>query len=230
MPALPNPDNLTPVPRTRISHADGVINVTGNVSFDLTNGLLAIMTTNKLLSRRYMIDFEIWDGNKGTKLEDCYITSISISGAPAGVMNGSIALMTASTPIEITEEPTWLEFMLREENYQPWGYWYSGRPNIREWTFTFNQEVSPIYSNQNTMYPRYLRVGMLDCNLEVTTYEQFYEYDQVQILTTNFKIVGKTNAKGYSFNGPTDLGMFRHTFESGVDATIGSDDPTLYVW
>jgi hypothetical protein len=112
----------------------------------------------------------------------------------------------------------------------PQGYWYSGNTNIKDWSLTMTQEAVPVYTNEDTAEPRYIRVGLIGYTLQVTTYEQLFPYapspvagsDQIFITTSSFTLAGKLTSEGTSFNGPSELGGYVHTFETSASAASGS--------
>lgn len=231
--------------RSRMEFADGTKQVSGSISFDLTEDLLALFTTTLLLKRAYHFNVGIFDGEAGQTLRydlgdkkgGCFLTSLSLSGAPGGLISGSIAFVSDEEPEDWTRAtyPYSRDFIRNsyddatEYQYKPYAYWWSGNVDVREWTFTFNQAVEPVYSNEDVLLPRYLRVGLIDCSLEVTTYNQVRPHTGVVVATEFFNIVGVTTAQGYNYNGQTDLGMYRHSFESAARLSVGSGDPVLTV-
>jgi hypothetical protein len=210
------------VSRSRVLHADGVMTHTGTISFDMTAAALVMMTTSKFLGRRYQFDVGIHDGEGHWKMSGCYLTNLTLSGAPSGFITASLSFM--SKDVEESSSPVANVYLLTDN---PMGYWWSGNTNVKEWTLTMNQAVEPVYVNENISAPipdspRYLKVGLVDYSLDVTCYQQDYAHNQIFIATTSFILTGISTAKGYSFNGVTDLGMYSHTFVTAANATTGA--------
>jgi hypothetical protein len=82
-----------------------------------------------------------------------------------------------------------------------------------------NQAVSPVYTNQNVVTPRYIKYGLIDFNLSVTTYEAVIPHATIGIATSSFTLTGNTAGEGFVFAGITDLGNYSHVFETS--AAIG---------
>lgn len=203
--------------RSRVDHADGVATYNGTLAFDVTANALTVLTTSTLLSRYYSFDIGIDDGNEAWQMLSCKLTNLTLSGAPAGVINASISFMAAtehSSSVSVTND-----FIRTEE---PLGYWWSGNTDVRDWSFTMNQNVTPMYGNANTTVPRYLKVGLVDYSLQVTTYDGVQQHSTIYIATTSFSLTGNTTAEGYSFGGVTELGMYTHTFETAAAIGTGS--------
>lgn len=216
------------VRRSRILHADGTEEYSGDLSFDVTERMLDIITKQKLLKRRYKLKkVGINDGENVQVMDDCFLTSLSLSGSPGGIIEGSMSFTSANAPY-VPDSTISNEFirhdMVDRENpkHEPLGYWYSGNTDVRDWTFTMNQNTQPVYGNTDGKSPLYIIVGLVTYTLSVTTYSQ-QQHDAIDIQTKNFTIKGATTSQEYAFGGPTDLGSYSHNFESAVDADTGSD-------
>jgi hypothetical protein len=205
--------------RSRVTHADGISAYSGTVSFDVTVDSLVLFALDKLLSRGYMFDVAIHDGEDPWKMVNCFATSIGLSGAAGGLITASVGFISPSGMVDATGM---LNDFIREQ--VPYGYWYSGNVDVRDWNLSMTQAVTPVYTNEDVMTPRYLKIGLFEFTLSVTTYEQLHNYDEITIATDVFTLKGNTNAEGYNFTGVTDLGTYTHTFETAADFTIGSDD------
>jgi hypothetical protein len=203
------------VSRSRVKHADGVAAYTADVSFDVTANSLALFTTAKLLSRRYSFSLGLDDGEDAELLENCYVSSLSLSGAAGGLITASMSVMA---PRQRATSLIVANAFIRDE--EPYGYWYSGNTDVRDWTFSMNQNVQPVYINQNTEDPKYLKVGLFDFSLQVSTYEQVQTHSSVVVATKTFTITGDTTADGHSFAGVTELGTYNHNFESAPTLTV----------
>ena len=79
-----------------------------------------------------------------------------------------------------------------------------------------------MYTNINTKAPRYIKVGMVDYSLAVTTFDAVIAHNTINIKTKSFTLTGVTTSSGYSFAGVTDLGNYQHTFETAASAASGS--------
>ena len=212
------------VPRSRMLHADGVNSYTGSIGFEVTQAALGVISTAKLLKRYYKFNIGINDGDAAYVMEDCYVTSLSLTGAPGGLITAQLGVAArAKQSAGLVAD----NYILRDAAHQPYGYWYSGNTDVRDWSLSMTQDVQPVYSNENTMDPRYMKVGLVVYSLQVTTYDAVQAHDTIGVATSSFTLQGETNAEGYTFNGITDLGMYSHTFESSSDATVGSQDPVI---
>ena len=225
----------TAVSRSKVLHADGVESYTGNVTVDVTQNFLNILTTSKLFARRYQFNFGFNDGEDSKSMSNCFVSSLSISGAAGGLLSASIAMVSALPwvqPAGISVPNAYVGFQGGSVNDIPKGYWHSGNTNVKDWSLSMTQDVAPVYTNQNTAAPKYLRVGLVSYTLQVATYEEMFPYapsptggtDAINISTSSFTLTGKLTSKATSFNGPNDLGGYTHTFETAADATTGSGD------
>lgn len=214
--------------RSRMLHADGVVGYAGNISFDVTQAALGFLTASKLLKRRYSFAIGINDGENAYRMTDCYVASLSMSGSPGGLIQASLAVSAAGKEAAGSVVNN---NILHDATQQPYGYWYSGNTDVRDWNFSMSQDVQPVYSNElsgsDPQEPRYMKVGLVTYNLQVTTYDAVQPHSSIQVATASFTLSGVTSAEGYTFNGLTDLGMYTHTFESAASATVGSQDPSI---
>jgi hypothetical protein len=201
------------VSRSRVLHADGTEAYGGELSLDVTDAFLTVLTTSTLLGRRYQFDVGINDGEDAELMADCYATSVSLSGAPGGLVTASISFVSATAPVPSISVAN--NFIRDDE---PLGYWYSGNTDVRDWTFSMNQATEPVYRNENSKAPRYIKVGLVDYSLAVTTFDAVIAHSTINIKTSAFTLTGVTTSSEYSFAGVTDLGTYRHTFETAASS------------
>jgi len=204
--------------RSRVKHADGTEAYTVSVSFDVTTQFLASLTTSKLFSRGYLFDIGIDDGEDAQEMTDCILQSLTLSGSSGGLITASISAIGASAPV--TSATVANEYI--RATHVPLGYWYSGNTDVRDWTLTMNQAAAPVYGNENVVAPRYIKFGLIDFSLAVTTYEAVIAHDAISIATSSFTITGDTTSEGFAFAGTTDLGNYTHVFESSAVLGFGS--------
>tara|TARA_R110000824_G_scaffold210162_1_gene395959 strand:+ start:314 stop:1090 length:777 start_codon:yes stop_codon:yes gene_type:complete len=205
------------VTRSRVEHADGTRGYSGDISFDVTANALSVLTTSKLLARRYSFDVGIHDGEAAQKMLGVYVSSLSLSGAPGGLITASLSVTGASAPKAAS---TVTNAFIRDQT--PYGYWYSGNTDVKDWSFSFNQATTPMYINEDDESPRYIKVGLIDCSLEVNTYEAVRTHKVINIATSSFTLTGDTASEGFQFLGQTELGQYSHMFESAANMDAGS--------
>jgi hypothetical protein len=185
--------------------------------------------------RRYAFEIGIWDGENKWAMTDCYMTSLSLAGAPAGFITANLSYISKSAR---NTGPSGSPAYILDDYYgtggsnvnQPAGYWWSGNTDVKEWTFTMNQAVEPVYLNENVTSPRYLRVGLIDYTLDVTLYQE-WNLAAIGIMTKTFTLIASAvnAAKSFAFNGVTELGTYGYSFTSAATASVGSDDPIIAI-
>jgi len=205
--------------RSRILHADGTVTHTGSVSFDLTYSSLAVV--KNLCERGESFPVSLLDGEYGMNMLNCYVTSLSLSGSPSGILSASLSFMSDSPSNGITNSNVYNKRDAFTNELVP--YWYSGNSYVRDWTFTFNQSVTPKFHNKciyrSEKYgilaasPNYLFIGETDYSLDFTTFCPLIT-DNVHIYTSTFTIKGRTTGTGYIMGGSNDLGMYRYNIAS----------------
>lgn len=233
--APPDTSGPTYYSRSRIVHASGTAAYGGNISFDLTEEFLDTITLSNLVRRGYQFDVKISDGvNTPRLMEDCYWTSLEISGAANGLISCNMSFVSANADATDAGGGDYYR-----DDYPPLGYWYSGNSSagveVRDWNLVMQQPVTPVYTNKADVMsvaqvaPTYMRVGLWTFALNVTTYDELEPLAAIAIKGVNFTITGNTISSGYSFNGTTDLGTFSHSFESGAAATSGSSGTIIAI-
>jgi hypothetical protein len=218
--------------RSKVEHADGTESYTASISFDVTTNFLTILTTTKLFARGYKFDVGIHDGESAQVMTDCYVQSLTLSGGAEGIVTASLTAVSANAPVPSLSVKN---AYIRESrsalplNNVPLGYWYSGNTDVRDWSLSMNQNASPVYTNQDVVSPRYIKFGLIDFNLSVTTYESVLGTSSITIATNGFTLTGNTSAEGFAFGGTTDLGNYTHVFETSaaIGFSSGGSDGTI---
>lgn len=208
--------------RSRILHSDGTVTHSGSVSFDLTTSSLSVVS-NIIRTRGLDFNVKLMDGAFSREMTNCYATSITLSGSPSGVLNGTVNFMgpTPSIPDNNILEPNARDSFT--DGLIP--YWWSGNSYVRDWTLTYNQNIVPKFCNKTSGFynmisdgiaavsPTYLFVGEIDVTIDFTTFCPLAS-DNVNISTNNFKIVGRTTSSGYNMGGSNDLGTYKYSITS----------------
>jgi hypothetical protein len=209
----------------RVKHADGTRGYTGSLSFDLYDDTLDLfVTTNGLLERYFKFDVGINDGVQDWMMKDCKLTSLSVSGAVDGLLNAQISFISLAREVYESVANVFIR-----DTATPIGYWYSGTDSgsgqpddIKDWTLTMNQEATLIYKNDDTVEPAYIKVGLVNYALSVTSYKALNAPDTVRIETKSFTLTGETTGRGFAYGGLTDLGTYSYTFETGSNTKSDS--------
>jgi hypothetical protein len=215
----PSSDSST---RSKILHADGTAAFSANINFDCTKNSLPLLSVSRLLRRGYSFGVGINDGENSYETSDCLVTTLSVSGAPGGLIGVALGVDAKSGKIASLISNNYLLNYSSSVDDQPMGYWWSGNEDVRDWTFTMNQAVEPMYLNENTTGARYLKTGLVEYVLDVTTYAP-HDHNKIIIATDVFTLTGVTTARGYSFGGVSDLGTYSHSFTTAASAVSGSN-------
>ena len=221
------------VTRSKVLHATGTAEFSASLSFDVTKAAMGVLTKTTLLKRRYPFDLGINDGTDSFVLKDCYLTQLSLSGAPGGLISAQLSAMAKEKRISQAILNAYVLDANRvgatTPNQKPLGYWWSGGADIRDWTLTMTQSVTPMYLNEPLVLtyapPKYLKVGLIEYTLEVNLYADPAGPNAViNIVTETFTLTGQTTANGYTFNGVNDLGMYSHSF---MTSALNSSDSVI---
>lgn len=220
----PNSDS-----RSRVLHADGIAAFTATLAFDVSKDAMALFTISRLFGRRYSFNIGIYDGESHYVMDACCLTSLSLSGAPAGFITATMSVAAKSGKRVDSVTNVYVLNYNVTPNQRPLGYWWSGNANVRDWTLTINQAVEPMYGNEDITTPRYLKVGLVEYTLDVVCYQE-ESHNVINICTEVFTLTGVRTSKGYNFNGVTDLGMYSHSFTTAPSlASAGSDGTVITI-
>ena len=210
------------VNKAQKKHQDGTIAYSGDASFDINQNALALFSNSRLFKRGHSFQVRLSDSNNGITVNNCFVDNVTLSGSAGGLLNCSISFQSTSdsTPWNLGNVPN-----LNNTN-PPYGYWYSGAQDVRDWTLTFSQELVPMYGNKSGQEPHYMKVLTVDSSLEVSTYEQLRNHSQISVATKSFTVHGETIGEGYSFEGAGNQGVFTHVF-GGFAVNGNSTSPIL---
>ena len=201
---------------SRVLHADGTAAYSGTVGFDVSVAAMSLFGTSKLLGRGYPFDVGIHDGEISYHMTDCRMTGVTLSGAPGGLVNASVSFMSKTGKSAAGVANVFIRDSTTPSG-QMVGYWWSGGPDVKDWSLTVSQSVEAMYGNEDSVEPLYLRVGLIDYVLTANLYaDNFAEQDKISICTSKFQLTGMLQAKGYAYAGVTELGTYSHTFETSA--------------
>jgi hypothetical protein len=162
------------------------------------------------------------------------MTSLALAGAPGGFITASLSYMSKSVrvPGSVTNNYILDDYYgaVPTDANQPAGYWWSGNTDVKEWTFTMNQNVEPVYLNEDITGPRYLKVGLIDYTLDVTLYQE-WNLTAISIMTKTLTLIASavSAANSFAFNGVSDLGTYGYSFTSAASAATGAGDSIISV-
>jgi hypothetical protein len=210
--------------RSRFIYAVGTINSSGSLSFDCTDSFMPVLF-NICSQRGVRFDVRIAGGEGGVAMDDCYMTSVSLSGSSGGLVSGSMSFVskndwedgagftpTHNDPISGTYE-------------EPMAYWYTGSgssADVKEWSLSISQSATPVFGNVPGVNPLYVRIGAMEASLTVLTYFEIKKLEQIVIKTNTAKIVsGVEDIRDFNFS-TSELSTFSHTFMSVRPASGGS--------
>ena len=201
--------------RSKVRFAEGTVSSNGSVSFDMTWSASSLFSAGRLFQRGYQFDVSMTDGTEGVSLTKCHATSVQLSGSVGGIVTASVSFVSAG----LWNEGGASTRNMRDDELV--GYWSSGNSNVRDWSFSFSQPVEPIFLNTATPYANYLKCGLCDATLEMTTYGRI-THNNVTIAAGHVNLVGMVTSESYNFNGASDISTFHHTFSAVADLPSGS--------
>jgi len=217
--------------RSRVLHSDGTVQHTGSISLDLTTSALDVIKSILIRNKKFSVS--IYDGTFGKTMNHCVATSIEINGQPSGFITATVSFMSDFPSVSESNSSSANNMNTFMNEIIP--YWWSGNSYVRDWGFTFNQQVTPKYGNKNlykmtnegvlASSPLYLFVGETDCSLDFTTFCPLIS-DKVYIANSVFRFSGRTNSNGFSVSGANDLGMYKYNI---ISHALGNNENNVLV-
>ncbi len=173
--------------KSRIYHAAGVVSHTGSLSFDLTSE--SVSTVKNILKnpRSNKFSVSMFGNDAGWNMQDCVAQSVSLSGAPNGLVTGSLSFISASPPTITTLSETNARDAF-SATLVP--YWHTGAYLVRDWSLSFSLNVTPKHCNGDEAKsvslfgikahsPKYLFLGECQYDLNFSAFKK---------LTTGFDV------------------------------------------
>ena len=224
------PDSIQ---RSKVLYAPGIYATSGSLSWDVHSNAMDLLLPSRLLQRGYSFTVSMWGGNIGSnyagkQVQHCYATSITMQGAQGGLLNVSLSFISPDA-ISDWNGGSYISTRSDSASNTPYGYWYSGNANIpvKDWNLSINQDVTPVHlnqyaqqSNSGTMYAKYMKCGLWNTDLSVTTFRQLSSGEEVSdlnnvvVATKAFNIVGLVRTRNYNFTGSSDASTYSYTFGS----------------
>jgi hypothetical protein len=211
----------------RVQHADGTKSFSGSLSFDVNeNALDLFKATGGLLERFYEFDTSINDGESGWSMSKCKLTSLTLSGSVGGLIAAQISFISLTGK----QSSSTTSAFIRDD--APYGYWYTGigsSDDVVEWSLSMTQDAQLVYKNEDSMEPDYIKVGLVEYVLSMTSYKDITPSGtaaSLSVATKTFGLTGSTSGKGFAFGGLTGMGTYSYTFATSSQ-TGQSDEITL---
>lgn len=211
--------------RSKIKLNEGTYTFSGNISFELTSSLAGnILDVGFLSGRKKMFNLTIYDGMYTVNMPQCIWQNISINGDPNGAVTCSISFMSLNAyqkDIKVTN--TRAITAVAPDALQP--YWKYGSSNgtsetVESFSLTFSRNVTPVFLNNDWLTPSYMRVGILDVELNINCLEKWFDLSEITLgsktLTFNNDFVVNNN---WQFSGMSGEGVKSFTIKGSNSAT-----------
>lgn len=200
---------------------------TGSVNFDFTIPAVNGFITNTFLKRNHEFNINISDGHKHYKMEKCKWSSFSVNASPGSLVSGSISFTATNGTYTVLQDGVAPDYIFNDSN-PLLSYWYTGETEVESFTLSLSQSLTPVFLNGNQTNACYIRAGVLDASLQVSSWESWLTH-------TSIKIASKTVAfsknymesKGFSYGGATATGT--HSYTVKVAAESNADEEVLSI-
>ena len=211
--SIPHPRSGGGPYRGQVYIGDGTAITNGSLAFDMTTSSAQLVKALSVRGKQFNVVFT--DGTNGSQLTECVASSVTASGSANGIVTASVSFMSGAEWTEYGKGAIWLR------EHELTAYWASGNTNVRDWSYTFNTSLEPVYLNNRSYFPAYIKCGMSSVSLQMTCYDREL-HERVIISTSGFNLSGVVTADGYNFGGTSDIGTYVHTFTGTASLDEGS--------
>jgi hypothetical protein len=201
------------------SMGDGLATFSGEITFELTNGMMDFVFNPGLYSRKALFSVQFYDGSKSCTVYNCSWTSITITGNPN-------SLVTVSISYQSNNGYSW-GLMISDTDFRAGQYydssifhipyWQTGGEDIEEFSINFSRSVSSVFLNCDTSVPAYLRPGIMQVTLNATTAKwKEYSGSGMAINVGRKRIVipgGFMSSATYNMSSMTDIGRKTYSWQ-----------------
>lgn len=148
---------------------DGTYTFTGELSFQMTKGVVDNLFKSDLFSRNSWFSLSLYDGRKEIGISNCVWSGININCAPGGTVTMSISYSSNNgyhTDFMISKNVSSISY---DDNDFLIPYWQCGHENFLDFSISFSRNVTPVFLNNDLYVPSYLRPGLAEISLNATT-------------------------------------------------------------
>ena len=210
-------------PRSPIRLAKGTYSFSGSITFELTDSLSDIFfsadkggydSIGTFFQRSSFLNIVMCDGEGTINLKGCVWNSFDLTVAPGGTISCTLSFLTLNGYNEdIIVNDTISGAITDTSTMELEKYWQYGAHGIQDFSLSFSRQVTPVYLNNTLKTPTYLKVGVLDIDLKVTCWENWFLHPIIQLgKTKTLELHGDFQSeKSYNIAGINDLGTKTYT-------------------
>lgn len=202
--------------RSRIRMNKGTFQFSGNISFELTNNSINQILTDTFLSRKSFFDLFLHDGEKSILMTKNMWNSITINSSVNAIPNCSISFVSLNGFNEQIKTDTTFGFNELTTDDEPLRYWQTGNSNslIQSFSVTFNRDVTSVFLNNQLRTPSYLRAGIIDCSMNVSCIDEWFDNASLKIGGKTIKLLNEyAQSQNWEFVGNNDVGLKSRTIK-----------------
>jgi hypothetical protein len=207
---------------------DGVFTFSGEITFELTEGVANVLLDNmSLFDRDSWIEIDFFDASGYMSITNCVWESITITCASNSLVTMSISYQSNNGYEDVFSHNSKVvsDMLEYDENDFLVPYWECGRADgFTEFSITFNRSVTPVFLNGDLLVASYLRPGLIETTLSATMLD-FIEYPHnesdldIQIGNAHKIILkwAKLMTMQYNMSSLSDVGTKTYTWNSISD-------------
>ena len=166
--------------RSQILLGKGTFSFTGEISFEMTQGVLNTFFNDDFFERDTIFSMSFYDGQNVCAVTNCVWSNFSIQCSPGNLVTVSMSYGSNNShmeelqvyPLDNDDE------LIYDEHDLLIPYWTCGHEHFQDFSLSFERPVSPIFLNGDLNVAAYLRPGLVTLNLQTTTIEYIDSWEK----------------------------------------------------
>ena len=200
----------------------GTYQYSGSISYEMTKGM-AGMLGGDFFNRAALFDVQFYDGRKTCTVRNCSWNSFSVSGQPNSTVSASIGYQSTNGYLnDLDVKSGSLKDYSFDSDDLLIPYWQTGAAGMVDFTLSFDRSITPMYLNNTFKGPSYLKVGMLNVSVQMTTMDYI---EKMTGKSLSIRIGPKTvslnkrvlTSVDYNMSTLSDVGMKSYSWTSISD-------------
>ena len=203
---------------------EGTYSFSGEISFELTYGVMGKLFNNSFLNRKTWFDLIMFDGKRQCSIANCVWSSFGIQCSPNSLVTVSLSFQSNNSYLNELQVrgSSDVEFLYDKEDLLI-PYWSCGHNLFQDFSVTFDRNVTPIFLNGNNKTAAYLRAGVVNVSVNATTIDYHLpdEFKGGSVINLEFggsktlKLIHpQVQSHGYNMPSMNDVGTTSYSWTS----------------
>lgn len=200
----------------------GVCNISGSVSFDMSRNDIMYFLHPYRIRRGTYFNLRVSDGYSSYTVYQCVWNNITFATNAGGLVTCSISFVAFNKKKHYLEEMKQAQMStdVGLKNYFDRtlvSYFETGNAynHMQSFNIAFTQQVTPVYLNDLSIMPSYLRCGKIQVSANIDSWFDFQDVDQIQIGPRRIYFNKKAiDVITFNQNGSAQTGKYSYTIKT----------------